>query len=179
VSHLNDRPPKQADVKITGIYRMKMTRISRHLLPALTFACAMGFAPLASAQTMAAPAGTMSLNAPGGTMSPNAPGGAMSPNAPGGAMSPNAPGGAMSPMSSMAPAAPVAPAAKAMAGKLASFKTLGAATAHCPGDAVVWSTLSKSKSFHLAGSKYYGKTKHGAFVCKSEALAAGFHAAKN
>jgi len=161
VSHLNDRPPKQADVKITGIYRMKMTRISRHLLPALTFACAMGFAPLASAQTMAAPAGAMSLNAPGG------------------AMSPNAPGGAMSPMSSMAPAAPVAPAAKAMAGKLASFKTLGAATAHCPGDAVVWSTLSKSKSFHLAGSKYYGKTKHGAFVCKSEALAAGFHAAKN
>ena len=149
---------------------MKMTRISRHLLPALTFACAMGFAPLASAQTMAAPAGTMSLNAPGGTMSPNAPGGAMSPNTP---------GGAMSPMSSMAPAAPVAPAAKAMAGKLASFKTLGAATAHCPGDAVVWSTLSKSKSFHLAGSKYYGKTKHGAFVCKSEALAAGFHAAKN
>ena len=103
----------------------------------------------------------------------------MSPNAPGGAMSPNTPGGAMSPMSSMAPAAPVAPAAKAMAGKLASFKTLGAATAHCPGDAVVWSTLSKSKSFHLAGSKYYGKTKHGAFVCKSEALAAGFHAAKN
>ncbi len=149
---------------------MKMTRISRHLLPALTFACAMGFAPLASAQTMAAPAGAMSPNAPGGTMSPNAPGGAMSPNAP---------GGAMSPMSSMAPAAPVAPAAKAMAGKLASFKTLGAATAHCPGDAVVWSTLSKSKSFHLAGSKYYGKTKHGAFVCKSEALAAGFHAAKN
>ena len=140
---------------------MKMTRISRHLLPALTFACAMGFAPLASAQTMAAPAGAMSPNAPGGTMSPNAP------------------GGAMSPMSSMAPAAPVAPAAKAMAGKLASFKTLGAATAHCPGDAVVWSTLSKSKSFHLAGSKYYGKTKHGAFVCKSEALAAGFHAAKN
>jgi hypothetical protein len=170
VSHLNDRPPKQADVKITGIYRMKMTRISRHLLPALTFACAMGFAPLASAQTMAAPAGAMSPNAPGGTMSPNAPGGAMSPNTP---------GGAMSPMSSMAPAAPVAPAAKAMAGKLASFKTLGAATAHCPGDAVVWSTLSKSKSFHLAGSKYYGKTKHGAFVCKSEALAAGFHAAKN
>ena len=149
---------------------MKMTRISRHLLPALTFACAMGFAPLASAQTMAAPAGAMSPNAPGGTMSPNAPGGAMSPNTP---------GGAMSPMSSMAPAAPVAPAAKAMAGKLASFKTLGAATAHCPGDAVVWSTLSKSKSFHLAGSKYYGKTKHGAFVCTSEALAAGFHAAKN
>ncbi len=149
---------------------MKMTRISRHLLPALTFACAMGFAPLASAQTMAAPAGAMSPNAPGGTMSPNAPGGAMSPNTP---------GGAMSPMSSMAPAAPVAPAAKAMAGKLASFKTLGAATAHCPGDAVVWSTLSKSKSFHLAGSKYYCKTKHGAFVCKSEALAAGFHAAKN
>ncbi len=59
-----------------------------------------------------------------------------------------------------------------------TFRTVAAATAHCPGDTVVWSTLSKSKSYHTASSKYYGKTKHGAYVCKKDAVAAGFHAAK-
>ena len=38
---------------------MKVTQITRRLLPALTFACAMGVAPLAMAQTAAAPDGTM------------------------------------------------------------------------------------------------------------------------
>jgi hypothetical protein len=58
------------------------------------------------------------------------------------------------------------------------FKTAAAATAHCPSDTVVWSTLSKSKSYHLSSSKYFGKTKHGAYVCEKDATAAGFHAAK-
>ncbi len=59
-----------------------------------------------------------------------------------------------------------------------AFKTVALATAHCPGDTVVWSTLSKSKSYHTASSKYYGKTKHGAYVCEKDATAAGFHASK-
>jgi hypothetical protein len=59
------------------------------------------------------------------------------------------------------------------------FSTAAAAAAHCPGDVVVWSTFSKSKAFHLAASRYYGKTKHGAYVCEKDALAAGFHAAKS
>jgi hypothetical protein len=58
------------------------------------------------------------------------------------------------------------------------FSTTGAAAQHCPGDKVTWSTLSKSKVFHLPGSKYYGKTKHGAYVCEKDALAAGYHPSK-
>jgi hypothetical protein len=58
------------------------------------------------------------------------------------------------------------------------FKTASAAAAHCPGDVVVWSTLSKSGSYHLSGSRYYGKTKHGAYVCEKDAKAAGFHQSK-
>jgi hypothetical protein len=58
------------------------------------------------------------------------------------------------------------------------FKTTATAAAHCPGDVVVWSTLSKSGSYHLSGSRYYGKTKHGAYVCEKDAKAAGFHQSK-
>jgi hypothetical protein len=127
---------------------MKITQISRRLLPALTFACAMGMAPLAMAQTAAAPAGTMApMAAPAGTMAPMA-----------------------------------APAGKRVTGKLTKadkFKTEAAAQASCPGDTVVWSSMTKSKVLHAAGSKYFGKTKHGVFVCEKTAKAAGYHMAKN
>jgi len=75
-----------------------------------------------------------------------------------------------------------APVVKPAAGKLPKtdeFSTTAAAAAHCPKDTVVWSALTKSKSFHLAGSRYFGKTKHGAYVCKGEALSYGFHQAKS
>jgi hypothetical protein len=58
------------------------------------------------------------------------------------------------------------------------FKTVAAATAHCPTDTVVWSSFSSSRVFHLAASKYYGKTKHGAYVCEKDATAFGYHASK-
>ena len=58
------------------------------------------------------------------------------------------------------------------------FKTVAAATAHCPSDTVIWTTGSKSKSYHLSTSKYYGKTKHGFYACKAEADTAGYHASK-
>jgi hypothetical protein len=123
---------------------MKMTQISR-LLPALTFACTLGMAPVAMAQT-AAPAGTMAG------------------------------------MNMAAPAATTTHTAKPTTAKLPkadAFKTAAEATAHCPGDTVVWASLSKSKSFHTASSKLYGKTKHGAYVCKADATSFGFHQAKN
>ena len=130
---------------------MKITQISRRLLPALTFACAMGVAPLAMAQTAAAPAGTMAPMA-----------------------APAAPAATMAPMA--------APAAKPVAAKLTKadkFKTEAAAQASCPADTVVWSTMTKSKVLHASGSKYFGKTKHGVFVCEKPAEAAGYHLAKN
>ncbi len=82
-------------------------------------------------------------------------------------------GGTMAPM-----ATTVKPVAKKFP-KADEFKTVADATSHCPGDTVVWSTLAKSHSFHLAGSPHYGKTKHGAYVCEKEALSYGFHQAKN
>jgi hypothetical protein len=78
----------------------------------------------------------------------------------------------------MTPAIAQTPAKSAVKlAKTEQFKTVAAAAAHCPGDAVVWSSLS-GKAFHLSASKYYGKTKHGAYVCEKAAIAAGLHASK-
>ncbi len=59
------------------------------------------------------------------------------------------------------------------------FQTAAAALAHCPGGLVVWATLAHSKVYHSDKSKYYGRTKHGAYACKADLDAAGFHQAKN
>ncbi len=56
------------------------------------------------------------------------------------------------------------------------FSAEPAAKAHCPGDAIVWANLSGSKAYHPSGDRYYGKTKHGAYMCQKEADQAGFHA---
>jgi hypothetical protein len=58
------------------------------------------------------------------------------------------------------------------------FKTAAAAAAHCPSDIVVWSSFSSSHVYHLSASKYYGKTKHGAYICEKDAVAFGYHASK-
>jgi hypothetical protein len=46
----------------------------------------------------------------------------------------------------------------------------------CPGDVVVWENTS-THVYHIAGDKYFGKTKHGAYACKADAEKNGFHAA--
>ena len=94
--------------------------------------------------------------------------------------------GTMTPVPAAAPAKPetkpeTGPEAKP-AGKLAKtdeFPTITAAAAHCPDSTVVWSSLAKSHSFHTSASRYFGKTRHGAYVCEGDALAAGFHQAKS
>jgi hypothetical protein len=50
-----------------------------------------------------------------------------------------------------------------------------AAPACASGDPVVWEN-SSSKVYHMQGDSYYGKTKKGAYACKSTADAAGYHA---
>jgi hypothetical protein len=47
------------------------------------------------------------------------------------------------------------------------------------GDPVVWeNTSSKGHVFHVSGDKYYGTTKHGKYVCESQAKTDGYHAGK-
>jgi hypothetical protein len=57
------------------------------------------------------------------------------------------------------------------------FTTEQAAKAHCPGDTIVWATLSRAKVFHLSGDRYYGKTRRGAYMCQQDAVKAGMHQA--
>lgn len=57
------------------------------------------------------------------------------------------------------------------------FSTEQAAKTHCPADTVVWANLGGSKAYHLSGDRYFGKTKHGAYMCQKEADASGFHKA--
>lgn len=59
---------------------------------------------------------------------------------------------------------------------LHGYKTLAAAKTACGGP-VVWHATG-SKVFHTEKSKYFGKTKHGAYVCEKAALADHLHASK-
>jgi hypothetical protein len=52
------------------------------------------------------------------------------------------------------------------------------AKASCPTDTVVWVNL-KSKVYHVSGSRNYGQTQRGAYMCEKESLGAGFHPPKN
>lgn len=44
----------------------------------------------------------------------------------------------------------------------------------CGASNVVWANTS-TKALHAQGDQYFGHTKHGAFMCKNSATAAGFH----
>ncbi|MDE8346762.1 MAG: hypothetical protein POH28_11410 [Acidocella sp.] len=58
-----------------------------------------------------------------------------------------------------------------------SFISAAQAQASCPSDQVVWANLA-SRIYHASGSRYYGKTKHGAYACAAAAKAAGFKASR-
>jgi hypothetical protein len=58
------------------------------------------------------------------------------------------------------------------------FSTEAQAKGRCPGDTVVWVNLD-SKVYHFAGTRNYGTTKSGAYMCEKDATAAGSRAAKN
>jgi hypothetical protein len=60
------------------------------------------------------------------------------------------------------------------------FASEGEAKARCPGDTVVWvNTKGKSHTYHYSGSRWYGTTKQGAYMCEADAGAAGYHASKS
>jgi hypothetical protein len=57
------------------------------------------------------------------------------------------------------------------------FADEASAKARCPTDTVVWVNLP-SKIYHFAGTKSYGTTKRGAYMCEKEAIAAEDRASK-
>jgi hypothetical protein len=76
------------------------------------------------------------------------------------------------PTARQAPSTPGTPAAAN------EFATEAQAKARCPTDTVVWVTL-KSGIYHFAGTRFYGTTKSGAYMCEGDTVAAGMRAAKN
>ena len=58
-----------------------------------------------------------------------------------------------------------------------TFTTEAEAVTGCGTDPVVWINRN-TEVFHLKESRWYGKTKDGAFACRGEAELSGFHAAK-
>jgi hypothetical protein len=58
------------------------------------------------------------------------------------------------------------------------FSTEAEAKGRCRSDTVVWANLG-SRVYHFAGSKDYGNTKKGAYMCERDSTAEGMRAAKN
>ena len=58
------------------------------------------------------------------------------------------------------------------------FDSEAAAQAHCSSDVVVWLNTN-SGIYHEKGMRWYGRTKHGAFVCRKEADADGDRDTRN
>jgi hypothetical protein len=57
------------------------------------------------------------------------------------------------------------------------FADEASAKARCPTDTTVWVNLP-SKVYHFAGTKSYGTTKRGAYMCEKEAIAGENRASK-
>lgn len=69
------------------------------------------------------------------------------------------------------------PSSAPSSGKATSSAPSSAAQGN-PGPGTVWVNLD-SGVYHYPGSRYYGKTKNGKYMSESEAVQAGYHAAKN
>jgi hypothetical protein len=55
---------------------------------------------------------------------------------------------------------------------ITTYQSAPQAQSQCPHDTVVWLNLPTG-IFHYADGKWYGHTKHGAYVCEKAAIAAG------
>lgn len=62
--------------------------------------------------------------------------------------------------------------------KAGEYSTEAEAKAQCPQDTVVWAN-KRSRIYHYAGSRNYGSTKSGAYMCEHDTAVAGIRAAKN
>jgi hypothetical protein len=71
------------------------------------------------------------------------------------------------------------PAAAAEAREVKEFDLEDAAQKHCPKDVVVWSNVKGGGIFHIKGTKLYGRTTDGGYLCRREAEAAGWKEYEN
>jgi hypothetical protein len=94
---------------------------------------------------------------------------------------PPAPAPAPTPTPAAAPVSPKplkpAPKPSVAAAGAGEFTSETEAKAKCPSDTVVW-VNTKSHKYHFPGHRSYGTTKQGAYMCESDADAAGDIAAK-
>ena len=95
------------------------------------------------------------------------------------ATAPAAPAASPSPAASPAAAPSSKPThmSKAATTGAGEFASEAEAKGHCPSDTVVW-VNNRSHKYHYSGDRYYGATKHGAYMCEGDAKAAGDAAAK-
>ena len=75
---------------------------------------------------------------------------------------------------SSAPASNVGSPSTLRAGQ---YTTELAARARCPTDTVVW-VNTPTGVYHYSGTRYYGRTRRGAYMCEADARASGYRAAR-
>jgi hypothetical protein len=61
---------------------------------------------------------------------------------------------------------------------LQTFNSETQAQQHCPSDVVVWLNLP-TMIWHTRGERWYGATKHGAYVCRKDAAAEAARETRN
>ena len=91
---------------------------------------------------------------------------------------PPAPTASAPPERRASPPAPTGTPTPTISGGANEFSTEAQAKSRCPADTVVWANLP-TKIYHFGDTRYYGETKHGAYMCERDAVAAGMRAAKN
>jgi hypothetical protein len=72
----------------------------------------------------------------------------------------------------------LAPAGFALAAEAPLFQFEQQAKLHCPDDTVVWVNPS-SGTYNFPGERWYGATRHGAYVCQREGDHVGYRPSRN
>ena len=74
--------------------------------------------------------------------------------------------------------APATNAAAPGALEAGQYTTELAARARCPSGAVVWAN-TPSHVYHYSGTRYYGRTRRGGYMCETDARAAGYRPSRS
>ena len=76
------------------------------------------------------------------------------------------------------PAAPAPNVGAPAAARAGDYATELQARAQCPSDTVVWANIS-TRVYHYSGTRYYGHTRRGAYMCEAQARADGYRASRS